>query len=121
MVVCTYWIREVIRKVKALPAFTSGEVSGGERGQAESGFTGGMFVSALSCCGGESTRGLDVFILRFGAANKCVFVCVVSGWSLDLEHGDVRRPDDHGRDAVHRIHIQPLCHQRGQVCVRPRG
>lgn len=38
------------------------------------------------------TGGLDVFILRCWAANGgAVFksVCVVSGWSLDVERADV--------------------------------
>ncbi|CAF88589.1 unnamed protein product, partial [Tetraodon nigroviridis] len=37
------------------------------------------------------------------------------GGRLDPEPAAVRWPDDHGRDAVHGVHFQPVCHRRGQV------
>lgn len=51
----------------------------------------------------------------------CVCVCVVPGRCVVLEHPDVRLPHDHGCDAVHGVHIQPLRHQRGPVCAAQRG
>lgn len=31
------------------------------------------------------------------------------------QHSAVRCPDDHGCDAVHSLHLQPVCYQRGSV------
>lgn len=39
----------------------------------------------------------------------------VPGRRVVPQHGGVRCPDDHGRDAVHGLHLQPLCYQRGSV------
>lgn len=39
----------------------------------------------------------------------------VPGRRVVPQHGAVRRSDDHGRDAVHGLHLQPLCYQRGSV------
>lgn len=39
----------------------------------------------------------------------------VPGRCVVPQHGAVRCPDDHGRDAVHSLHLQPLCYQRGSV------
>lgn len=35
----------------------------------------------------------------------------VPGRPVDPEHRHLRLPDDHGRHAVHRLHLQPLRHQ----------
>lgn len=35
----------------------------------------------------------------------------VPGRRVDPEHRHLRLPDDHGRHAVHRLHLQPLRHQ----------
>ena len=39
----------------------------------------------------------------------------VPGRRVVPQHGAVRCPDDHGCDAVHGLHLQPLCYQRGSV------
>ncbi|XP_074741045.1 D(4) dopamine receptor isoform X1 [Strix uralensis] len=41
----------------------------------------------------------------------------VPGRRVVPQHGAVRCPDDHGRDAMHSLHLQPLCYQRGSVSV----
>lgn len=59
-----------------------------------------------------------------GAADDCIcciYVCVVSGRCVVLEYADVRLPNDHGCDAVHCVHIQPLRHQRGPVGAAHHG
>ncbi|XP_055363285.1 dopamine receptor D4b isoform X1 [Betta splendens] len=60
---------------------------------------------------------MGVYVCVHGCVSVCVCVhtCVVPGGSLVPQHAGVRRPDDHGCDAVHRVHLQPLRHQRGQV------
>lgn len=44
-----------------------------------------------------------------------VSLLLVPGWGVDPEHQRLWLPNDHGCDAVHRLHFQPLCHQHWQV------
>lgn len=43
----------------------------------------------------------------------------VPGRCVVPQHGAVRCPDDHGCDAVHGLHLQPLCYQCGSVSAFP--
>lgn len=42
---------------------------------------------------------------------------LVPGWCLDPQYHDLWWVNDHGRHAVHRLHLQPLRHQHRQVSI----